>query len=92
MNNIIGLKPSQPFTLCEPITVDLRIAATVLLNFYEGARLPLYARSMKTIQSVLFKNPFYVVGITVILLFVFRLRVVPLFSSGIVGRAKRERA
>ena len=29
MNNIIGLKPSQPFTLCEPITVDLRIAATV---------------------------------------------------------------
>ena len=28
MNNIIGLKPSQPFTLCEPITVDLRIAAT----------------------------------------------------------------
>ena len=72
MNNIIGLKPSQPFTLCEPITVDLRIAATVLLNFYEGARLPLYARSMKTIQSVLFKNPFYVVGITVILLFVFK--------------------
>ena len=45
--------------------MDLRIAATVLLNFYEGARLPLYARSMKTIQSVLFKNPFYVVGITV---------------------------
>ena len=32
MNNIIGLKPSQPFTLCEPITVDLRIAATVLLD------------------------------------------------------------
>ena len=30
MNNIIGLKPLQPFTLCEPITVDLRIAATVL--------------------------------------------------------------
>ena len=45
--------------------MDLRIAATVLLNFYEGDRLPLYARSMKTIQSVLFKNPFYVVGITV---------------------------
>ena len=31
MNNIIGLKPSQPFTRCEPITVDLRIAATVLI-------------------------------------------------------------
>ena len=31
MNNIIGLKPSQPFTLCEPITVDLMIAATVLV-------------------------------------------------------------
>ena len=33
MNNIIGLKPSRPFTLCEPITVDLRIAATVLQKF-----------------------------------------------------------
>ena len=33
MNNIIGLKPSQPLTLCEPITVDLRIAATVLSFF-----------------------------------------------------------
>ena len=31
MNNIIGLKLSQPFKLCEPITVDLKIAATVLL-------------------------------------------------------------
>ena len=31
MINIIGLKPSQPFTLFEPITLDLRIAATVLV-------------------------------------------------------------
>ena len=36
MNNIIGLKPSQPFTLCEPITVDLRIAAIVLTRGIEG--------------------------------------------------------
>ncbi|XP_068706676.1 dnaJ homolog subfamily C member 27-like isoform X2 [Montipora foliosa] len=27
---MIGLKPSQPLTPCQPITVDLRIAATVL--------------------------------------------------------------
>ena len=27
---MIGLKPSQPFTPCQPITVDLWIAATVL--------------------------------------------------------------
>ena len=33
MSNIIGLKPSQPFTLCKPITVDFRIAATVLVTF-----------------------------------------------------------
>ena len=26
---INGLKPSQPFTLCEPITVDLTIAARI---------------------------------------------------------------
>ena len=62
MNNIIGLKPSQPFTLCEPITVDLRIAATVLQKIGNGTfgkcYIALYrneygvvAKEMKIIES-----------------------------------------
>ena len=45
MNNIIGLKPSQPFTICEPITVDLRIAATVL-ELREASSVAFFVRTI----------------------------------------------
>ena len=35
-HHMIGLKPSQPFTPCQPITVDLWIAATVLIFAITG--------------------------------------------------------